>query len=69
MSKTTTYKNISWRQRERKWEAGITVKGVKYNAGSYFDEIEAVKALDTLIIKKGFDYRKLQIIKPVKSEK
>jgi hypothetical protein len=69
MTKTTNYKNISWRQRERKWEAGITVKGVKYKCRSYFDEIDAVKAVDRLIISKGFDYKKLQILKPLKNEK
>jgi hypothetical protein len=66
MTKTTNYKNICWRQRERKWEAGITVNKVKYKCGTYDDEIEAVKAVDLLIIKKGFDYKKLQIIFPLK---
>ena len=68
MNKTTNYKNISWRQRERRWEASVTVKGVRYPCGYYDDEIEAVKSVDRLIIKKGFDYSKLQIIKPTKCE-
>lgn len=64
--KTTNYKNICWRQRERKWEASIVVNKIRYQCGSYLEEIDAVKAVDLLIIKKGFDYKKLQIIFPLK---
>lgn len=66
--KTTNYKNICWRQKERKWEASIVFNKVRYPCGSYLEEIEAVKAVDLLIIKKGLDYKKLQILKPIKNE-
>lgn len=68
MSKTTNYKNITWRQTERKWYGCITVKGVKHNTGGWADEIEAVKSVDRRIISLGLDYRKLQILKPLKRE-
>jgi len=67
MIKTTNYKNVCWRKRENKWEASIVVNKVRYPCGSYDCEIEAVKAVDRLIIKKGFDYNKLQILKPIKT--
>lgn len=66
MAKTTNYKNISWRQRERKWTGCIIVKGVKHVTGSYEDEIECVKSVDRRIIALGLDYKKLQILKPIK---
>lgn len=68
MTKTTTYKNVSWSQKERKWRGCITVKGVKHVTGSYDDEIECVKSVDKRIIALGLDYKRLQILKPVKRE-
>lgn len=69
MTKTTNYKNISWKQSDRKWYGCVTFNKIKYPCGSFEDEIEAVKAVDKKIIALGLDYRKLQIIKPVPREK
>jgi len=68
MTKTTNYKNISWDKTRRLWHAHITYKGVNYECGYFHDERTAALSVDKKIIALGLDYRKLQILKPVKNE-
>ena len=68
MAKTTNYKNISWDRVRRLWRGHISHKGVRFDCGSYEEELQAVRAVDMKIIKNGLDYKKLQILIPVKHE-
>jgi len=65
---TSKYKGVAWKKSEKKWESSVTVNGVKHPCGFYDDELSAVKARDLRIIAIGADYKKLQVIKPVKNE-
>lgn len=69
MKKTTEYKGVSWKSRDRKWQSQITVKGVRYECGRFDTEIDAIKARDRKIIALGLGNQHLQIIKPVNNAK
>lgn len=58
------YKGVTWNRQKQRWVASITRKGVRYECGSYTEEIDAVKARDLCIIKNGLGIDKLQILKP-----
>ena len=66
MEKTSTYKGVHWDKQCNKFRATFYHKRVMYNCGFADTEIEAVKLRDLLIIRKGFDQSKLQIIKQIK---
>lgn len=62
------YTGITYHRKICKYEARVGHAGVTYKAGWYDTEIEAVRARDLLIIKKGLPV-KLQILKPIQKEK
>jgi hypothetical protein len=69
MKKTTEYKGVSWKARDRKWQAQITVKGIRFECGRFDTEIDAIKARDRKIIALSLDYKYLQVIKPMNNER
>ena len=44
--RSSQYKGVSYRKRDKKWTAVITFKGISINLGMFEDEIEAAKAYD-----------------------
>ena len=60
------YKGVRWNRRMQRWVSVIKCKGVAYNCGNHFEQLEAVKARDMCIIRNGLGVEKLQIIKPQK---
>jgi len=68
MEKTSNYKGVHWDKSCNKFRAVFYHKRVMYNAGFADTELEAVKLRDLLIIRKGFDQSKLQIIKPIETK-
>jgi hypothetical protein len=57
------YTGVTWNRQKQVYISRIICKGVIYECGSYFDEIDAVKARDKCIIKNGLGIEKLQILK------
>lgn len=65
MKKTSNYVGVFWDKQCNKYKSTFVNKGVTYKCGFADSELEAVKLRDLLIIRKGFDQSKLQIIKPI----
>ena len=68
MRKTTEYKGVSWKTKNRKWQSQITVKGVRYECGHFDTELEAIRARDKKIMALGLPNSLLQIFKPMSNE-
>lgn len=59
------YIGVHWSRKEQCWKAFITLSNKKHLCGIFVNQIDAVKARDTAILKFGLP-TKLQILKPVK---
>lgn len=62
------YTGVSYKRTTGKYQSKVTHVGVTYFCGFFDTEIEAIRARDLLIIKKGLPV-KLQILKPISKEK
>lgn len=58
------YKGVHWNRKQQRWISTIKAKGITYNCGSHFEQVDAVKARDRCIINNGLGVEKLQVIKP-----
>ena len=50
-----SYKGVHFHKTDKKWRSEIYIKGTRYNCGQFDTDIEAVKARDLMIMRKGFD--------------
>jgi len=53
---------VRWSSQHKRWKAGVSYKGVRYEAGYHLEQREAVLARDKKIIALGLNV-KLQILK------
>jgi hypothetical protein len=68
MGSTSKYTGVSWRQRERKWDASVVYQGIKHLCGYHETEELAVKARDRRILALGLPTKLLQKFKPANNE-
>lgn len=58
-----SYTGVTWNRQKQRWVSKIICNGITFDCGFYTNQISAVKARDSCIIRNGLGLDKLQILK------